>query len=400
LRPERAALLVGLFVAALALRGQVTGVSPLFPDIHAQLHVSHAVVGLLVTIPVLCMGLFAPAARDAAALLGLRRTLSACLLVIAASGLARAAVPGIAGMILLTIPIGIAMGIAGPLLAVFVKDHFADRPAFATGVYATGLQISGAAAALLVVPLATALSGWRAALAMLSAFMALLFLGWVVLTRNTPESGVSRSERLRLPLRSATAWMLMILFGLQAIVFYGIVAWLPDLYVERGWSDHEAALLLAVSSLVGIPTSIVVPWFADRVGSRRAYLVGCGLVMTLALLGIELFPDAAWLWVVCFGGSSGAVFTLCLTLPLDVSDLPASVASVAAMMLFGGYIIAGLGPLLLGVVRDATGSYEASIAVLIVAAAGVVAGSLLLTTRRLAHGVQRMSITQARSGLG
>jgi CP family cyanate transporter-like MFS transporter len=178
------------------------------------------------------------------------------------------------------------------------------------------------------------------------------------------------------------------------------VAWLPDLYVERGWSEHEAGLLLAVSSLVGIPTSIVVPWFADRVGSRRTYLVGCGSVMTLALLGIELFPDAAWLWVVCFGGSSGAVFTLCLTLPLDVSDLPASVASVAAMMLLGGYVIAGFGPLLLGVVRDATGSYEASIAVLIVAAAGVVAGSLLLTTHRLAHGVQRMSMTQARSGLG
>ena len=61
---KRLGLLAGLFFAGLALRPQIVGVGPLIPSIQDDLGVSHAVAGLLTTIPVLCMGLFAlPAPR-------------------------------------------------------------------------------------------------------------------------------------------------------------------------------------------------------------------------------------------------------------------------------------------------------------------------------------------------
>ena len=389
---ERSRILAGLFVAALALRAQVTGISPLFADVRSDLGISHAVVGLLVTIPVLCMGVFAPPARDVASWFGLRMALGGCLLLIAAAGVARAAIPGAVTLIVLTIPIGIAMGIAGPLLAVLVKKYLPDRPAFATGVYVTGLQISAAGAAAVAIPLASALSGWRSALAVFSVLTFVLLGALVVFTRGVADNGEARPERLRMPLRSGVAWVLVCIFGLQSLVYYGLVAWLPDLYVERGWSEHRAALLLALISIIGIPAGIVVPWFADRAGSRRAYLVSAATVMIVALLGLELLPGGAWVWVALVGAAGGILFAICLTLPLDVADLPGGVGSVAGMMLLGGYVIAALGPLGLGAARDLTGSFQASIAVLVVAAGGVIAAALTLTPKRLARGVERLPI--------
>ena len=131
-------MLLALFGSALALRPQLVGVGPLIPEIQDDLDVSHAVAGLLGTIPVLCMGLFAPPAPHLARLLGTRRAIALCLAGIASFGLARALVPSAAGVILLTFGVGVGMGLAGALFPVAVKERFEDRPAFATGVYASG----------------------------------------------------------------------------------------------------------------------------------------------------------------------------------------------------------------------------------------------------------------------
>ena len=138
---RRGALLAALFLGALALRPQLVGIGPLIPAIQLDLDTSHAVAGLLGTIPVLCMGLFAPPAAFLSRRLGSRHALAAALALIGVFGIARALVPGAALLILLTIPVGIGMGLGNALLPVAVKERFADRPVFATGVYAAGINV-------------------------------------------------------------------------------------------------------------------------------------------------------------------------------------------------------------------------------------------------------------------
>ena len=43
-------------------------------------------------------------------------------------------------LLALTLPIGIAMAIAGTLLPIAVKQRFAHRPAFASGIGVTGIN--------------------------------------------------------------------------------------------------------------------------------------------------------------------------------------------------------------------------------------------------------------------
>ena len=112
---------------------------------------------------------------------------------------------------------------------------------------------------------------------------------------------------------------------------------------------------------------------------------------SVSSLGIVALPEFAYLWVVVLGLAIGAVFPLVLTLPLDVADEPGQVGSVAALMLLGGYSVSAIGPFALGAARDLTGSFQASLWILVAVAVALVACSLLLSPARLRHGIRRGS---------
>jgi len=378
---RRAGLLAALFLAALSLRPQLVGVGPLLPSIRSGLDVSHAVAGLLGTIPVLCMGLFAPAAPFLSGRIGSRSALAGALALIGAFGIARAVVPGAALLVLLTFPVGIGMGLAGAMLPVAVKERFADRPVFATGVYTTGISIGAAISAAVAVPIAHAAGGWRSPLIVFSAFTAGLAALWLWLTRGERPHVRSAVRPLALPFRSGLAWRLVAAFFFMGFVYYGLNSWLPDAYVERGWSEGAAGGLLAVLNGVQIPCGLTAAWLADRIGSRRAWLAGAALLQLGALLGLVLLPVGGWAWAVLIGAAIGPLFPLTMALPLDIGERPAEVAAVTGMMLGVGYTLSATSPLLLGAVRDATGGFTAVLWVLVAAGVALLATNALTPAR-------------------
>ena len=356
-----ASILAGLFFVALTLRPQIVGIGPLLPAIQDDLQTTHAVVGLLATIPVLCMGLFAPSAAFLSARVGTRAAVTWSVLLIGVFGLARAVAPSAALLVLFTWPIGVGMGLAGALVPVAVKEHFTVRPAGPTGVYTTGIQVGSALSAAVAVPLAAWYGGWRGSLAVFSLMTVGLAGAWVVLTRHEPAYERRFERPPRLPWRSRVAWLLVTLFALMASTYYGINAWLPDSYVERGWSTQAAGGLLAVLNLVAIPAALLVPWLSDRVGTRRAWLVAMATTFVVGMSGVVLVPTAAYAWVIALGIASGGMFALVLTLPLDLEDEPRRVGALVGMMLGLGYTVGAISPFLLGAVRDLTGSFTASL---------------------------------------
>ena len=356
-----ASILAGLFLIALTLRPQIVGVGSLLPDIQESLDTTHAVAGLLATIPVLCMGLFAPPAAYLSSRVGTRTAITLSVLLIGVFGIARAVAPSAALVVLFTWPVGIGMGVAGAVVPVAVKERFAARPAGPTGFYTTGIQTGSALSAAVAVPLAEWYGGWRASLAVFSLVTLGLAVVWVVLTRHDPAHERPPERPPRLPWHSRVAWLLVALFGLMSSTYYGINAWLPDSYVERGWSTQSAGSLLAVLNFVAIPAAFLVPWLSDRVWTRRTWLLAMATTFLVGTIGIVLAPAGAYLWVIALGIASGGMFSLVLTVPLDLEHDPARVGALVGMMLGLGYTIGALSPFLLGAVRDATGSFTASL---------------------------------------
>jgi CP family cyanate transporter-like MFS transporter len=357
------------------------GVGPLLPEIGDDLRMSHAASGLLPTIPVLCMGLFALPAARLAARWGTRRAVAACLATIAAAGLARAAAPGAVVLVLCTIPVGIGMGLCGALLPVAVKERFAGRPALATGIYTTGIQIGAVGSALAVVALAAA-GSWRLALAVLGASAALVTLAWLGLDRGraAERPRAPAVAELRAVARAPVVWALIGTFALMTVVYYGLISWLPDAYVEKGWTEGSAAGLVALVSAAQIPGSLAVAWLGG--GDRRRLLRAAAVAGAVAVAGLAAVPDGAWLWAGLAGLGIGTLFAVLLTLPLDLSSHATEAGAIAAVMLTGGYTSAALTPVVLGALRDATGSFSAALYGLAGAAAVLLAAAFLLPRGR------------------
>lgn len=381
-RARTAALVVAVLLIALNLRPAVVAVSPLLAQIRDDLALGGAVGGLLTTLPVLCFGLLAPFAGRLARRIGLETTLLAALLVLAAGILVRL-VPSLATLLAGSVLAGIAIAIGNTLMPVVVKRDFRHRTGVMTGAYSTMISGGGALAAAVTVPVEHATGfGWRPTLALWAVLVAIavaLWVPWVIRARRTAAAAPpgAPAAQIRGLWRSPLAWQVTLVMGLQSLQFYALTAWVPTIFVDGGRSATEAGLLLSLSGLSSLVTSAITPVLAARSRTQHhliALLVGLWVV---GLLGLLLAPGAlAPLWMVLIGLGQGVGISLGLTLITLRSPDAAHTSELSGMAQGVGYVLAAAGPLALGAIHDATGSWTAPIITLLVllvplAAAGV-----------------------------
>jgi hypothetical protein len=239
---------------------------------------SHAVAGLLGTIPVLCMGLLAPLGPVLAASIGPKLGAAACVSLVAVFGVARAFAPDATTVLLATVGLGVGMALVGPILPMIVRARLPNHPAAGTGAYVIGFVIGGTITAAVAVPLADATDGWRGSFAIVSAFGFASLGAWLwLMPRDEGHVRVAPS-RPKLPWRRPSAWLLGAIFGSQSILFYGCITWIGSVYVERGWAPGAAGSLIALLTGIGLVSTLAVPLFADRFGTRRSQLTIAALL--------------------------------------------------------------------------------------------------------------------------
>lgn len=388
-----------LFLVALALRPPLVGIGPLLPAIERDLGIGHGPAGLLGAIPVLCMGIFAPLGSWLARRLGAEESIALSVALIAGFGLLRAVAPEVVTVLAATFAIGIGVGVVGPILPIVVHDRIPDRPALATGAYASGIILGATISGAVAVPLAGPSGDWRRTLVIFAAAAAVSLLVWLGLerpggsrARGRPRPSAEELDPPSIAWRDRRGWALAVVFGLQSVLFYAIVAWLPLIQIERGWSEVSAGFLVALMNGVSLISVLGAPALADRRGDRRGQLAASSLLSLIGLLGLTTLPAFVFLWVALLGLGLGAVFPLVLTLPVDIATDPHEVGRLAAIMLLGGYVLSAAGPFLLGVLRDGLGDFEAGLWLLVATAGGLVLSSWRLVPRGLGRRRQEPAV--------
>ena len=396
-------VVAALVLVGTALRPQALIIGPLVGDIQSELGMSHGVAGLLGTIPVLCMGLLAPLGPVLAASVGPKLATAICVALVGAFGLARGVLPDAATVLLATVGVGVGMAVVGPVLPMIVRARLPNHPAAGTGAYVTGFVIGGTITAAVAVPLADAFGGWRAAFAIVSAFAFASLAAWVwLMPRDAGFVRVAPSMP-SIPWRRPSAWLLGLIFGSQSILFYGCITWLPSTYIERGWPEADAGGLVALLTGIGLVATLAVPVFADRLGTRRSQLTAAGLLAVAGALVIALTPGEPPGSPITLGATLllglgiGAYFPLALTLPVDVAGDARDAASISALMLLVGYLLAATAPVVLGLVRDATGGFDAVVWILVAIAVAMLPLALALDPARLRR-AGGAGLTPGRSG--
>jgi CP family cyanate transporter-like MFS transporter len=360
------------------LRIAVASVPPIVDELQADLDFSATAAGFLTAAPVLCFGLLAPLAPVLARRVGAERVVLLALVPIIVGVLGRAAGSS-AALFVGTILAGAGVAVANVIVPSVVKGRF-RRSGAITGVYVATLTIGAALAAGLTVPLERSL-GWQRALAVwaLPAALAAVVVGAVVLRSSgspTARGGEGDARRLLGDLR---AWQVTLYMGLQSLVFYAGLAWLPSVLRADGYSAASAGTLLALYALGGAPASFVVSVLAGRMRDQRLLAVAVTALEAVALLGLVVAPDAAPLWVLSFALGQGGAISLALMLMVLRAPDSGRAAELSAMAQSIGYTMAAAGPFVLGALYDATSEWDPALLALLaltvpLAAVGIAAG--------------------------
>jgi CP family cyanate transporter-like MFS transporter len=367
-------------LTALNLRTAVTSVGPLLSEVQDGIGLSSALAGVLTTLPVVCFALVGWYAPALASRLGEHRAVTGALALMTVGLLGRALVSSPAAFLLLSAVALLGGAVGNVLLPSLVKRHFPDRIGPLTAVYTTALAIGLTSAAAASVPLAEAAGtgGWRVGLGAWALLSAVAVVPWLWhLADRGRAGGVARERSGARMLGSRTAWALALFFGAQSLHAYVSFGWFALFFQERGGaSAAHAGFLLAVVTGLSIPVSAAVPALAARRPSQWPLVVvhaGCYVV---AYVGMLAAPAALGgvLWAALVGVGSGA-FPLALTMIALRTRTADATASLSAFAQSVGYVLAGGGPLLVGVLHGRSGGWTGSFVLLFAAlAVMVVAG--------------------------
>ncbi|WP_431032677.1 CynX/NimT family MFS transporter [Streptomyces sp. P6-2-1] len=357
---------VGIVLAALNLRPAITSLGSLLEEVRDGLGMNGTLAGLLTSVPPFCFALFGFLAPRLSKRFGAGTVVCGGMVAITAGLVIRPFTGNTAGFLAATVLTLAGIAVSNVLMPVVVKNWFPDRVGSMTGLYSMALAIGTSLAAAVTVPLNDALGGgWKGGLGIWAVVGALAVVPWAVLSRHGRAAerdaaagpvGSGPGDTLNVA-RSRTAWSLAVFFGLQATAAYITMGWMPQIFRDAGISAGTAGVLLAVIMALGIPLAFVIPRVATRLPQQGPVVVVLGLCGLGGYLGLALAPaGGAWIWALLIGLSNCA-FPLALTMVGLRARTGPGVVKLSAFAQSTGYLISIPGPLLVGVLNDATGGW-------------------------------------------
>ncbi|TYB40926.1 CynX/NimT family MFS transporter [Actinomadura chibensis] len=387
-RAGTAGSLLMIVLVAVNLRPAVAAVGPVLTEIRDAFGLSGTAAGALTTLPVVFFGsygLVAPflrrAPRGETLLVGAMALLVAGLLL----RLLDAPFPLFAG----SLAAGIAISIGNIAIPGIIKRDHPDRITTVTAVYTVAITVGASAASGAAVPVEDAFgASWRLPLGLLAVPATLAGLLWLPRARRAARAArsaapapIARGAAARV-WRSPLAWHVTVFMGLQSLLAYVSLGWLPTICQDRGMDETSAGYVLALVSAVQAAGSLAVPVLARRARDQRPLVPAIAAVSLVGFAGITWAPiGSVWVWTVVLGFGQGLGFATALSfIGLRAHDAQAA-AQLSGMAQGVGYVIAALGPLGLGALHDATGGWTVPMsAVLLVcvtmALPGLAAGRL------------------------
>jgi CP family cyanate transporter-like MFS transporter len=152
-----------------------------------------------------------------------------------------------------------------------------------------------------------------------------------------------------------------ITFAMNSLDSYVMFAWLPQILVDGGTSAHAAGVWLSVFAILGLPPALIAPIAAARMRNPIGLVVVFVTCWAVSYVGLLVSPGGpVWLWVL-LGGIGPGAFPVLLALINLRTRTSAGAASLSGFTQGVGYAIAGTGPLLVGALYDATGTWTAAL---------------------------------------
>ena len=351
-------LCIGILLIALNLRLPFTGIAPVLSWIKSEFDLSTTAIGFLTSLPLIAFAVFSPISASIANKFGIERTLFSALIIIALGILIRS---GQYSWMLYagTLLIGIGISFGNVLLPSLIKRSFSKSAASLTGAYSITMGLGGAIASTIVIPL-TQLWGWHIALSIFVIAPLIAGIFWIPQLKNHESLKVSTHEPHSSSgiWKSPLAWQVTLFMGFNAMPFYIAVGWLPTILMSKGLSATEAGSLHGVLQLATAIPGLILAASLRRMKDQRLAAVLVSLFSAISFIGLAYAPKFALIWSMLLGFGCGASMMLGLTFVVLRTKSTKDAAVLSGMAQCIGYLLAAVGPLLLGKLFDVFGDWS------------------------------------------
>lgn len=365
--PYRFIIAAILFLSYAAFGLSWIAVTPLIGEIQAEYQISSTQFALLNTLVTIAK-VIAPLLTGLLAVkFGIKRTILVGSLFISCAALAPFApdfntflasrfIFGVGGAIVVTL-------LSASAMQWFPKNELPLVNGFNNVAVNTGITLT----LFLTVPLAGML-GWRKTLLAYGLVSVVLLVAWAVFGRDKAAEKVSaeaaapvETARYRDIWRMKETWLIALIFTGPLALYLAFNTWLPKYYMEAfGMTRAAAAQYTGMFNLIGIPTAILAGFLTQWLGLRRPFIIGAGVLIGFAAFGMFLFNNPLIILVsavvlgICLFIASSPLLTLAMELP---GMTPQKISLLMGTMFSFAYVLSSISPMLVGYLRDTTGSF-------------------------------------------
>ncbi|KHO34920.1 MFS transporter [Enterobacter sp. FB] len=354
------------FIVGLNLRPILASVGPLFSVLQREAGLTATQFSLLTTLPVAMMGLAALCGPWLLARAGAVRGIMLGLFILLVACSLRGFSTSLTGLMGTALLAGASIGTIQALMPALIKKAYTQTASTIMSLFSTGIMAGAAVAAASAEPLFSWLT-LKPALAMAGVLALLALMLWLPLVKQ-PQGEQTAHESVTLS--SSRTGLLLLFFGVGTGAYTLVLAWLPPLYIQAGWSARSSGYMLAWLTLTEVAAGFAVSALIGKFPDRRVPLITVLLLLLAGLLCLVFSPGTTpVLSTLLLGIGIGALFPLSLIVTFDHARTPAQAGKLLSKVQGGGYMIAALMPLVAGIVRDSSVSLTSA---WLVMSAGVV----------------------------
>lgn len=362
-RSQTILFMMSIILVAFNLRPAITSVGPVIGLIRDDLQLENWNVAFIMSLPLIAFAILSPLTASIAKKISTELTLVIGLALLV-FGMTIRTFPMNFLLFFGTLCVGLGIAVCNVLLPSIIKDRFPLKVGLMTGLYTTCMGLMATTASALSLPLADGAGfGWQWSMYIWVIPAVLAFFIWLYIWRKAQSR---KSQDLQVTMKeegsifkSKLAWAVACFMGLQSMIFYVTISWLPEILMDRGIPAYEAGYMLSYFQLVGLPVSFIVPVIASRLKTQRiiVYVVNSGFLLGIILLMNVESLGMLTLAVTLLGFSSSSNFSLALAFLSFRAKDRFDAARLSGMAQSIGYGLAAIGPVMLGYMYDLTLSW-------------------------------------------
>ncbi|WP_436862754.1 CynX/NimT family MFS transporter [Staphylococcus caeli] len=366
IKPFNWLLFIGILLVGANLRAPITSIGVALPDIKADLALSNSAISVITVVPLLSFAIVSLFAAKTSNRLGLEKTIFLALCFIFIGILVRS-ITDISWLYIGTILIGIGIGFGNVLAPAVIKAKFPLHIGIMTGYYTVVMNVFGGLSSYGTVPLLKSFN-YNIAISFMAIVTFVTIIIWSVQLKGKQQTATALPKESVNVWKSPLSWQITILMGGQSLIFYSLINWMPVYLSQSGMSISEAGAYLSVLQISIIPFTFITPIFATKMKSQFLVTFITGLLFIMGVLIMLFVPQLAIISTILIGVAGGVAFGLVNTFFSLRTEHSQTAAKLSGMAQSIGYLFAATGPLFFGILHDITGSWTASLFILLITA--------------------------------